>query len=91
MNNVRDDDFGVYLAEKAKRENFEKAKAKAEELLDLPVKTCLEYENAWRFSDDTISFGGFHNVVILKETGEALSFEQFISDYCPETNPKKVF
>lgn len=54
--------------------------------------SCREYENAYHFFDknETDSVGGNSEIVILKETGESISFTSFILDYKPKTNPKDI-
>lgn len=69
---------------------FEQALEKANELLDRPAKACDEFKQAYRFNDCSDSYGGFTDVVILKETGEALTFIQFITRYHPEKRPKRI-
>ena len=54
------------------------------------MTVCDEYKEAYRFfnpEDDTDGCGG--DIVILKETGRAITFVQFIQNYHPEKKPSR--
>ena len=53
------------------------------------MTVCDEYEKAYRFFDPYNDADGGCDIVVLKETGKAISFVQFILNYHPEKNPKR--
>ena len=59
----------------------EEAEKIANGLLDSPAKNCTEYEKAYYFTDGIPAFGGFHDIAILKESGEAVSFLEYIERF----------
>ena len=59
----------------------EEAKKIANELLDDPVKTCKEYDKAYYFTDGILTIGVNHEIAILKESGEAISFLEYIERF----------
>lgn len=70
---------------------YEEAKAIALKL-SKRVDTCNEYSKAYYFFEDTEEdFDGEPGVVIMKGTGKAKTFVQFITDDDPEKRPLKVF
>lgn len=55
------------------------------------VNACNEYEKAYHFFEETSDdIDGDAGVVIMKETGRAVSFVQFILNSHPERNPKRI-
>ncbi len=59
----------------------EEAEKIANDLLDAPVKNCTEYEKAYYFTDGIPAIGGYHDVAVLKESGEAISFLEYIERF----------
>ncbi len=52
------------------------------------VNVCYEYKKAYHFiyeTDDEID--GENGVVIIKESGDAIGWMEFITDYMPEVKP----
>ena len=55
------------------------------------MNVCNEYEKAYHFfSKDIDTDGGFYDIVVMKEDGRTLTFTQFIQNYLPEKNPKRI-
>ena len=55
------------------------------------MNVCDEYEKAYHFfSKDIDTDGGFYDIVVMKEDGRTMTFTQFILDYLPEKNPKRI-
>lgn len=69
---------------------YEEAKEQANKLVD-DVNVCNEYKDAYHFFNESKEEkDGGYGVVIIKETGKAISWINFIMDYKPETNPKRI-
>lgn len=65
---------------------LKQCESKARQYIDF--YRCDEYEKAYVFySDEEYEDGGNSCVVILKETGKAITFVQFILEYHPEKEP----
>ena len=59
-------------------------------LLNYNVNSCREYKDAYYFFDNESNADGDDGVVVIKETGKAISFINFILNYSPEKNPKNI-
>lgn len=69
---------------------YEEAKKRGLALND-SVNACKEYSKAYNFYKyDTEIITGDCGVVVLKETGRAISLVSFLMDYHPEKNPKEI-
>ncbi|MDO5445335.1 MAG: hypothetical protein Q4F31_06935 [Eubacteriales bacterium] len=62
---------------------FEEAMAIARKL-NGNINCCHEYQSAYHFFDKTSDADGDCGIVIMKETGKAMHFVQFLLDYSPE-------
>lgn len=59
--------------------------------LSKKVNACKEYNKAYHFYKyDTEIITGDCGVVVLKDTGRAISFVSFLMDYHPERTPKEI-
>ena len=59
----------------------------------MDINVCDEYEKGYHFFNKDIKIetvGGFGDIVVLKENGRTITFTQFILDYLPEKNPKRI-
>lgn len=63
--------------------SFEEAREIAGNL-NRNINTCHEYEAAYHFFDKFSDADGDCGVVVMKETGKAMHFVQFLLDYSPE-------
>ena len=54
------------------------------------VNACREYKAGYHFFQKGADDDGDNGVVVLKDTGRALSFVQFILAKHPEKNPAEV-
>jgi hypothetical protein len=54
------------------------------------VNACREYEKAYHFVDKDYDGEGDNGVVVLKETGRAITWISFILNHHPEKNPKEI-
>lgn len=69
--------------------SFEEARAIAKRK-NGNINACNEYEAAFHFFDKFSDADGDCGIVIMKETGKAKQFVQFLLDNDPETTPKAV-
>ena len=53
------------------------------------VNKCYEFAKGYRFIDKDYDGDGDGGVVVLKETGRAINWVDFILDYHPR-NPKEI-
>lgn len=54
------------------------------------VNACREYNAAYYFYEKDVEKDGDDGVVVLKDSGRALTFVQFILAKHPEKNPKEI-
>jgi len=54
------------------------------------VNACQEYEKGYHFFEKEYDGEGDSGVVVVKETGRAINWVDFILDYHPERNPKEI-
>lgn len=72
--------------------NYEAALKKAKRLKP-NIDRCAEYETAYSFSSsaDDFTFGGDGPVVILKDSGEAINFVDFLDGPYNSGKPPRFF
>ena len=54
------------------------------------VDTCREFKDAYHFIEKESDSDGDNGVVVLKESGRAVTWISFILNYHPEKNPKEI-